>query len=121
MLVIKKEINMRILRVQNEQQNGPYYTNRNKKADIICQMQDQHNAQHSVNCYPPTQMDKSILRRMKSEERCGFLNESQLYNWFSNKELKLLKENGFLVVEVFGEITIIGSHQILFIPVKQLN
>lgn len=66
--------------------------------------------------HPIPQNDKGINREIKyGEEFCGFLNLDQVINWFTQKELLLLQQDGFYLKRLkVKKITARGQHQILF-------
>lgn len=62
----------------------------------------------------PTFMDKGIMRNAEDNEKCGFLNEKQLYTWINKSKIRQLEKIGFKLVRLYREVTAIGEKQILF-------
>ena len=58
--------------------------------------------------------DKGIKRDMKITEKCGFLNEKQLYDWLKHNDLKMLEKHGQKLKRKYVEVTAIGEHQVLY-------
>ena len=96
---------MRIFRVQDKNGFGPYLTTEWLAA--------KHNADFSL--WPPPHLNYDFGRSIKSFEKCGFINEAQLHNWFSDDELKQLSNKGFMPVVVEGKITAMSENQVLFV------
>jgi len=68
---------------------------------------------YQANHIAPEQ-DWGIKRGIKPEEKCGFLNEKQLYDWVDRNKLRYLLKKGYRLVRRYKEVTAIGEHQILF-------
>ena len=96
---------MRVFRVQNKNGVGPYLTAK--------WLATKHDA--DFNLWPTPYRDRTFGRDIKPSERCGFINEAQLHNWFSDDELRQLSNEGFIPVVVEGEITAMSENQILFV------
>ena len=74
-----------------------------------------HNA--DIENHPCPQFDKGILRHLICGiEICGFKTLTQLKKWFTLKEIKMLRENGFTIHKVYvAKITAVGEKQVLAI------
>ena len=110
---------MKIWRVQNKNGRGPYWVPTTKKSSAVTAMQENHNV--NLDKYPTAIMDSGIRRSASEGELYGFINEAQLRNWFSDTDLQVLAEDKFEVVIVDGEITAMGSHQLLFRKVDAVD
>ena len=97
-----------IWRVQNDNGDGPYRGN----YQTLKMLYDHNN----IASHPSAWYDPLIKREPKNEERHGFKNMESLQSWFSKIEILMLKDYGFHVVTVVGEITAVGVRQVLFIP-----
>ena len=110
---------MRVFRIQNEDGYGPYTCLFN--FDFVKELKDMYN-KHSVNntsnsfrdLWPTAYAD--CQEGWLKDHRCGFINEAQLFNWFSEEELKMLKSHGFDLVILDKEVVSIGKNQIVFTP-----
>jgi len=74
--------------------------------------------EHNLNSekYPLPQDDKGIDRYIEEIEITGFKDLRQLKNWFSLKEVKRLRRNGFTIKKVeVDTITALGNKQVLAI------
>ena len=74
--------------------------------------------EHNLNSekYPLPQDDKGIDRYIEKIEITGFKDLRQLKNWFSLKEVKRLRRNGFTIKKVEVDIiTAFGNKQVLAI------
>ena len=66
--------------------------------------------------HPSPYMDSGIKRYANYPEQHGFKDRKQLLNWFTIKELKILKYHGFKLKRLeVQKITKIGLTQVLFI------
>jgi len=98
---------MKVLRVQNENGNGPYI-------DSPQELQTQLNHVAASSKLPVPDEDCGIDRMPKQNEHCGFSNQEQLEYWFDDDELELLESYGYYIVELDAEITAVGECQVLF-------
>lgn len=65
-----------------------------------------------MNC---PQHDIGINRNIKEGiEKCGFLNEKQLYRFIHYNDIKMLEKHGFKLKRFYAEVTAIGEQQVLF-------
>ena len=103
---------MKIWRIQNKDGIGPYSVATTEKSPAVNEMQNNHNMKLDV--YPSTYSDIGIKRCPSKRELHGFINESQMRNWFSEDDFQVLSEDGFEVVVMDGEITAVGRNQVLF-------
>ena len=106
----------KFLRVQRPDGDGPYQCAYIDKSKEVQKMHEHHN--DLLQWYPSPVTDKGIRRFPQKEERCGFLDMEQLNAWFDEDELKILKADGFRVVEIEGILTAKGACQVLFIPTE---
>jgi len=69
------------------------------------------------NGHPRPEHDKGIERYMENGvEICGFIDEEQAHNWFTEEELSAMEEYGFYLKEVLvNMISAIGEKQVLAI------
>ena len=58
--------------------------------------------------------DEGINRSSNTYEKCGFLNEAQLYAWIDKNKIRRLEKYGLKLVRLYREVTAIGEYQILF-------
>lgn len=66
--------------------------------------------------HPCPQFDTGIMRHPTKVELCGFKSLTQLKKWFTLKEIKELRENGFTINKVYvASITAVGEKQVLAI------
>jgi hypothetical protein len=99
---------MRVLRIENEFGGGPYNNiriNTSVAWEVI-------NEKHCDEELWPSPYTENITPGL-----CGFLNEMQLYNWFTEEEIDLLEELGFHLKEIdvpYGYILGVGKNQITF-------
>ena len=100
---------MTFFRVQNKQGNGPY-----KGCNESLQFLHHHN---NSKLHPMPLHDEGIDRFIEPDEICAFESPEQLKQWFTDKELKTLKEEwGFEVVSVSGTLRAKGKYQVLITP-----
>ncbi len=107
---------MKVFRIQNEDGYGPYvsrFTLPIPEIDIMCN-------KHAGDAYFdsalwPTSFTE-CTRERGEDYRCGFINEAQLFNWFSEEEIEMLRRNGYDIVALDKEVTVIGKNQIVFTP-----
>jgi len=59
--------------------------------------------------------DKGIDRCSREGEKCGFLNEAQLYNWLDKDKIRRLEKYGLKLVRIYREVIAIGQAQVLYI------
>jgi len=86
------------IRIQNKLGLGPYCVSREDKAKAVCDLQDAHNADSCSTKHPSPVNDVGINRFPEPDESCGFLNYQQLYNWFTEKELDILRKAEFHIM-----------------------
>jgi hypothetical protein len=73
-----------------------------------------HNA--DIENHPCPQFDRGILRHPEKYEICGFKSLTQLKKWFTLKEIKMLRENGFTIKKIHvASISAVGEKQVLAI------
>lgn len=109
---------MKIWRVEDKNGIGCYQhiTDHPHHYDIIID-----HTENTPKDHPTPINDKGIGRFIDDDEICGFLNKEQAVKWFSERDLKELREAGFELKEVEVEkITAIGEKQILAIRCKSL-
>jgi hypothetical protein len=102
-------MNKTILRVQNHKRAGPYWGH----GDFSFQLD--HNADHAG--HPAPVCDKGIERWVEANERCGFLDENQLAEWFTADDILEMCAEGFSIEQIDIAdivITAVGQKQILF-------
>lgn len=75
-----------------------------------------------MNGHPTPLYDKGILRYVENKEFCGFKSLTQLKKWFTLKQIKRMRKNGYTIKKVFvDEITAYGEKQVLaLIPQERL-
>lgn len=100
---------MRVYRVQNADSYGPYHGN-----CLGCGNMYKKHADHTL--WPPPHRDASTVScpPKNVKERHGFINEAQLYNWFSEEEFRIFADNGYHVVVLNVEVLVIMANQVLF-------
>lgn len=62
-------------------------------------------------------VDKGIRRNSEKGEKCGFLNEKQLYDWLDISKIRRLEKLGFKLVRLYREVVAIGEYQVLFLSI----
>lgn len=45
--------------------------------------------------------DEGIKRSINIDEKCGFLNDKQLYTWIRSNDLKMLNKHGFKLKRIY--------------------
>ena len=103
---------MYIYRIQDKNGHGCYQ----QGASFINKLQD-----HNSNLdYPTPQDDKGIDRFLEKNEICGFKDLTQLKKWFTLKEIKFMRSNGYKINKIEVEkITAYGRKQVLAIKTKK--
>lgn len=102
---------MKIWRVEDEYGQGCYY------AHLPYNFIDNHTRE---NGHPRPEDDRGIKRGQKEEEICGFVSKEQAKKWFTQYELRCMREEGFDLKEIEVEkITAIGHTQVLAIRGKE--
>lgn len=111
---VKSEIIMRVWRVCDIHDNGPYQDDEEELRELL--------SKHSIhNNRPAPMFDEFIRRAPREDEVCCFLNLKQAYAWFTQEELKILEKFGYKLRRiVVNEITVYGHYQILAIKVKRV-
>jgi len=99
-----------VFRIQDAKGEGPY---QGQEGEFLENMNNNHSG---CSIHPIPYCDKGIGRSPELEERCGFRNMEQLKSWFTDHELEGLSKLGFVIAQIKGEITVVGQHQVLFIP-----
>lgn len=98
-----------IYRIEDENGIGFYQSNKldiEYSQDVLHLCKDKHEA--------PIR-DIGIERHVEENEKCGFLNEKQMYNWIDKNKIGQLEKHGLKLVRLYVEVTAIGIKQILFI------
>jgi len=99
-----------IYRVENDLGEGCYWFKDTGK------VLSNHFTEEGYPLHPTPLEDIGIERTPEIEEVCGFLNLKQAKNWFTDEELKELKELGFHLKKVkVKKITAKGNKQVLAI------
>lgn len=99
---------MLIYRIEDKEGYGFYMTSnidywqRNEKFHL-----------YKLRHVPPID-DEGINRSSHTSEKCGFLNEAQLYAWIDRNKIRRLEKYGLKLVRLYREVTAIGEYQILF-------
>lgn len=111
---------MKAYRVQDENGYGPYtaYYD-NELCDVLmpdvplllCKMFSEHDENYHLW---PTAYQDNLEYYVGHDERHGFISEAQLYNWFTEANIKELASIGFCIVVLDVEILAIGKNQIIF-------
>ena len=87
---------MIIYRIENERGIGPY----NCIEAWVCDEYYHNSFKHPTPCIDNI-FDKIYdINEVRHEFYCGFEKLYMLYNWFSDQELKNLKNMGFNIVEI---------------------
>jgi len=102
-------MDMAILRVQNHMKAGPYW------GHGLFSFHDDHNV--DTTGHPAPVCDEGIGRWVEANERCGFLDENQLAEWFSADDILEMCAAGFWIEQIDIAdivITAVGQKQVLF-------
>ena len=92
-----------IFRIENK--DGTGYFN-----GCICEQQ-MKGLYKAIN---PPSLDNGINRNINEDEKCGFLNESQMYSALHRNDLKMLRRHGFDIRRKYVECSAIGREQVLY-------
>jgi hypothetical protein len=87
------KINMFIYRIENQNGEGCYIN----EAGITNKLQH-HNG--DMENHPTPLYDKGILRYVKELEFCGFKSLTQLKHWFTLKQIKRMRKNGYTIHKI---------------------
>jgi len=95
-----------VYRIQDKDRRGPY-------RDEYIDRWDNKNHNRDLILYPTPQTDQGICTEMTEDIYCAFSSMKQLRGWFSNKQLKELRELGLKIYVLKAEIIDKSSKQIL--------
>ena len=113
---IKRRIIMKqlIYRIEDENGNGFY----NSYGDSYGREYLDHEARVRLHLFKKRHVapihDIGIDRCSVSGEKCGFINEEQLYTWIDRSKIRRLEKFGFKLVRLYREVIAVGKYQILF-------
>lgn len=72
-------------------------------------------SRHADSKHPNPFIDEGLnYYHITSNEFCGFANEKQLHNWFTDAELEMLYSLGFELVKVEVKNIRVGEYQVVF-------
>lgn len=96
-----------LYRVEDSDGNGPYCGVDYKKQELMGIKY--HNYKDSIHLLP----EEDTGRCMLPNEISAFDSLEQLHEWFTDRELELMSEHGYNIVEFQGIVTAYGNKQVI--------
>ena len=109
---------MEIVRVQHKRDGYGLFRSRTSRANIvrIDKIPKLNDLSKRHSAFPTPINDKGIKRYPDYEERCAYKSIEQLTTWITPEELKILINNGFIILLITASECTVGDYQILYHP-----